>query len=341
MSKIPVAILGAPGAVGQRFVALLADHPRFELAELVGKTSAGQPYRQAANWVIEGDVPEAAAGIEVLGPEAALESPVVFSALPGGIAGPIETELAKQGKAVFTNAKDHRMAPQVPLVIPDVNPDHLDLVADREGFIVANPNCSAVVSTTPLAPLHRAYGLREVRIVTLQALSGAGYPGVPSLDAVGNVIPYIGNEEDKIETEPLKLLGRREGSTITSLDVPISATATRVPVPEGHTCVINVTLDQTPTPEEAKATLAAHTGPDPVPSLPTSPDRVIQVREEPDRPQPKRDVQVGSGMGVVVGRVRQDPLGTLKFVVLGSNTVRGAAGCSVLNAELAQAKGLF
>lgn len=341
MTRTPVAILGAPGAVGQRFIALLHDHPTFEITELVGKSSAGQPYGQAANWVIEGDVPPELADLTVKGPDQRVEADVVFSALPGGVAGPIETQLAKQGKAVFTNAKDHRMDREVPLVIPDINPDHLDLVADRDGFVVANPNCSAVVATTPLKPLHDAYGLLEVRITTLQALSGAGYPGVPSLDAVANVIPYIGNEEDKIETEPTKILGRVEGTGITHLDVPISATATRVPVPEGHTCVINVTLDETPSPEEAAEVLAGYRAPDPVPTLPTAPGRTIAVTEKPDRPQPKRDALAEDGMGVVVGRIRSDPLGSLKLVVLGSNTVRGAAGCSVLNAELAQARDLL
>lgn len=337
--KRDVAILGAPGAVGQRFIALLHDHPFFEITDLVGKTSAGQPYAKAANWVIEGDVPEVVANTVVKGPEDPLDADVVFSALPGGKAEPVERALAKQGKAVFTNAKDLRMARDVPLVIPDINPDHLDAVAETDGFVVANPNCSAVVATTPLKPLHDAFGLEAVTITTLQALSGAGYPGVPSLDAVGNVIPYIGNEEDKIETEPAKILGQREGASITHLDVPISATATRVPVAEGHTCILNVTLGQDVDPSNAADVLAAYRPPDEVRGLPTAADPVIVVREEPDRPQPKRDVSTGAFMGTTVGRIRKDPLATIKLVVLGSNTVRGAAGCSVLNAELAHTRG--
>lgn len=341
MDKTPVAILGATGAVGQRFIRLLADHPWFEIAELVGASSAGKAYGDAVNWVLEGDVPEAVAGIEVLSSEEALRSTVCFSAVPSRAAGPLESSLAKQGKAVFTNAGAHRMDADVPLVVPDLNPDHLRMVEGRDGFIVANPNCSAVVLTTALKPLHDAFGLAAVQVTTMQALSGAGYPGVPSLDAVANVIPYIGNEEIKIETEPLKILGRRDGGSIEPLEAPISATATRVPVPEGHTCVVSARLVGDASPEEVTRALAEYRAPDPVPSLPTAPDPVIRVRSEPDRPQPKRDVLAGSGMDVVVGRIRADPLSTVKFVVLGSNTIRGAAGCSVLNAELARATDLL
>lgn len=339
MTRTPVAILGATGAVGQRFIQLLDDHPTFEVAELVGKSSAGKAYGEAVNWVLEGEVPEAVRGLEVVGSDDTLASRVCFSAVPGGEAGPIESALAKEGKAVFTNAKDHRMAPEVPLVIPDLNPDHLDLVDGRDGFVVANPNCSAVVLTTPLKPLHDAFGLASVQVVTLQALSGAGYPGVPSLDALGNVIPYIGGEESKIESEPLKILGDLSGGMITHLDVPISATATRVPVKEGHTIVASVKLRRKATPAEAADALASYEAPDPVPSLHSAARPVIAVRDEPDRPQPARDALASRGMGVTVGRIRADALSTLKFVVLGSNTVRGAAGCSVLNAELAAARG--
>ncbi len=335
-----MAVLGATGAVGQRFIQRLSDHPDFELAELVGKTSAGKRYGDAVNWMLEGEVPEDAADLDVVDTDTPLTSPVLFSAVPGGQAGPIETAHAKEGKAVFTNAKDHRMSTDVPLIVPDLNPDHLRIVEDRDGFIVANPNCSAVIATTPLAPLHQAYGLERVHIVTLQALSGAGYPGVPSLDAVGNVVPYIGNEEDKIETEPCKILGRAAGTSITHLDLPISATATRVPVIEGHTCVLNIQLTEPATPSEIATTLATYTPPEPVPSLHSAPGRTIHVLDDPTRPQPKRDALIEDGMGVAVGRIREDPLSTIKLVALGSNTIRGAAGCSVLNAELAHANGL-
>ena len=341
MSRTPVAILGATGAVGQRFIELLDGHPWFEVAELVGLSSAGKRYGDAVRWVLDGEAPAAVADLTVKGPDAPLESGIAFSAVPGGIAGKVESALAAEGKAVFTNAKDHRMASDVPLMVPDVNPDHIGLVEGRDGFIVANPNFSAVALTTPLRPLHDAFGLTEVRVVTLQALSGAGYPGVPSLDALGNVIPYIGGEEDKIETEPLKILGTRDGETIAPLAARISATATRVPVIEGHTCVVSVTLNEAATPEAAAQALAGYRAPDEVRALPSAVDEVVRVRTEPDRPQPKRDALAGAGMQVTVGRLREDPLSTLKFVALASNTVRGAAGCSVLNAELARARGLL
>lgn len=339
--KTPVAVLGATGAVGQRFISRLADHPFFELTDLVGKTSAGKPYGEAVNWILEHPIPESVREVEVADDEAPLEADIVFSALPSSAAGPIEQQHAKAGRAVFTNAKNHRMDRDVPLVVPDLNPDHIGMVEDRDGFIVANPNCSAIISTTPLAPLQETYGLDKVTVTTLQALSGAGYPGVPSLDATANVIPYIGNEEDKIETEPLKILGQREGPRITHLDVAISATATRVPVTEGHTCVLNVSLREEAAPEAIKQTLADYTPGEPVASLPSAPERTITVLDAPDRPQPRYDAMIQDGMGVAVGRVRRDPTGTVKLVVLGSNTVRGAAGCSVMNAELARETGII
>lgn len=335
MSKLPTAVLGATGAVGQRFVSRLVDHPFFELTELVGKTSAGKPYGEAVNWILDHEIPDPVREVEVLDDEAALEAEVVFSALPSGVAGPIETRHAKAGRAVFTNAKDHRMDRDVPLVVPDLNPDHLAMVEDREGFIAANPNCSAIISTTPLKPLEDAFGLSNVSVTTLQALSGAGYPGVASLDSTANVIPFIGNEEDKIETEPLKILGQREGDQVTHLDVSISATATRVPVPEGHLCVLNVALREDASPAEVGEVLAGYAPGPTVAGLPSAPEHVITVRDEEDRPQPRRDAMVEGGMGVAVGRIRADPNATVKLIVLGSNTVRGAAGCSVMNAELA------
>lgn len=340
MTKRSVAVLGATGAVGQRFISRLADHPFFELAELVGNTSAGHAYGDAVNWILDHEIPETVRDVEVADDAAPLEADIVFSALPSSVAGELETRHAKAGRAVFTNAKNHRMDRDVPLVIPDVNPDHLSMVEDRDGFIVANPNCSAVISTTPLKPLHDAFGLDRATITTLQALSGAGYPGVASLDAVNNVIPYIGNEEDKIETEPLKILGAREGDTVTHLDARISATATRVPVTEGHTCVIHASLREDAGVDEVRDALASYRPPSEVAGLPSAPDRTITVRDEPDRPQPRYDAMVEDGMGVAVGRIREDPNATVKLVVLGSNTVRGAAGCSVMNAELAVERGI-
>jgi aspartate-semialdehyde dehydrogenase len=339
MSDTPVAVLGATGAVGQQFVRLIDDHPTFELVELVGHSSAGHRYGEAVDWIAPGEIPDAVADETVLATDTELDADVVFSAVPSSTRRGSSSRLVEAGEAVFTNASAHRMEPNVPLVVPDLNPDHLDVVADEDGFLVANPNCSAIVATTPLAPLADTYGLDRVDVVTLQALSGAGYPGVPSLDATANVLPRIGGEEDKIETEPCKILGRPEASTITNRDVSISATATRVPVPEGHTIVLHVDLATPATPDEVEATLGNYTPPDEVAQLASSPEQTIHVHEDPDRPQPRRDAYTGEGMGVAVGRVREDPNATVKLVVLGSNTVRGAAGCSVMNAELAHERG--
>jgi aspartate-semialdehyde dehydrogenase len=335
MTTTPVAVLGATGAVGQQFVRLVDDHPTLELVELVGASSAGQRYGEAVDWIAPGEVPEAVREETVLSTDADLQADAVFSAIPSSAARKLEPRLAEQGKAVFTNASAHRMEPDVPLVIPDVNPGHLDLVAGEDGYIVANPNCSAIVATTPLKPLLDEHGLDRVDVVTLQALSGAGYPGVPSLDATANVLPRIGGEEDKIEAEPCKILGRPEADQITNRDLQLSATATRVPVPEGHLIVLHVDLADDASPEAVAATREGYEPPAEVAKLHASPERVIRVHEDPDRPQPRRDAYTEDGMGVAVGRVREDPNGTVKLVTLGSNTVRGAAGCSVVNAELA------
>jgi aspartate-semialdehyde dehydrogenase len=330
-----VAVLGATGAVGQQFVRLLADHPRFEPVELLGSSSAGQAYADAVDWVAPGEVPDPVRETQVEDAEAGVEADVVFSAIPSSAARKLEPRLAQAGKAVFTNASAHRMEPSVPLVVPDLNPGHLDLVEGEDGFVVANPNCSAIVATTPLRPLLVEHGLDRVDVVTLQALSGAGYPGVPSLDATANVLPRIGGEEEKIEAEPCKILGRVEGKAVTHRDLSLSATATRVPVPEGHTIVLHLDLADGAGPEDVEATLEGYRPPDEVAGLPSSPERVLRVHEDPDRPQPRRDAYTEDGMGVAVGRVREDPTATVKLVALGSNTVRGAAGCSVMNAELA------
>jgi len=338
MTTTPVAVLGATGAVGQQFVRLVHDHPRFELAELAGSSSAGHPYGDAVDWIAPGEIPDAVREQQVLATDE-VTAEVVFSAIPSEAARKLEPRLAEQGKAVFTNASAHRMEPEVPLVVPDVNPDHLALVDGREGFVVANPNCSAIVATTPLKPILDEHGLARVDVVTLQALSGAGYPGVPSLDATANVLPRIGGEEDKIETEPCKILGRREADTITNRDLDLSATATRVPVPEGHTIVLHLETVDDATPADVEHALATYRAPDEVADLAASPEQIVRVHEDPDRPQPRRDAYTGEGMGVAVGRVREDPNGSVKLVALGSNTVRGAAGCSVVNAELALERG--
>lgn len=343
MNRIPVAVLGATGAVGQRFVALLAEHPWFQLTRLVGDDSVGRTYADAVRWMGDDPVPPTAGGMRIEPIEAPGMPAVVFSALPAGIAGPIESRLAAAGHKVFTNARDHRMDADVPLVIPEVNPDHLGLLAGRKGgWIVANGNCTAIVLTLALAPLQRAFGLEEVHVTTMQALSGAGYPGVPAVDITDNVLPFIRGEEEKVEAEPQKTLGKLGGGRIELAGIPIHATCTRANVREGHFESVHVRLRRKASLDEVKAAWRDLRGPPDVQNLPTAPKQPIHIHEAEDRPQPRRDRWLERGMAVSVGRARLGADGrSLRFVCLGSNTVRGAAGASVLNAELCRVKGLL
>ncbi len=342
----PVAVLGATGAVGQAFIRLLDGHPWFDLVEVAAsERSAGKPYREAARW-LEGTLPSRIGDLTVVPCDpAAVHAPIVFSALDSGVAGDVEAAFAKAGRLVLSNAKNYRMAGDVPLVIPEVNGDHLGLLAHQRrergwpGGIVTNANCAVTVVAMALAPLHAAYGVRKVFVSTMQAVSGAGYPGVPSLDILGNVIPYIGDEEPKIETEITKLLGAFDGDRIVPADIVTSAHANRVAVEHGHTVCLSVAFDRRPTPDEALATLRAWTGFAAVQGLPSAPSPALIVRDEPDRPQPRRDGPSGNGMSVTVGRVRVDPLFDLRLVAMAHNVVRGAAGGSILNAELLVATG--
>lgn len=348
-SRIPVAVLGATGAVGQAFVRLLATHPWFELVEVAAsERSAGRPYAEAARWIGGDAIPSAVAGLDVLPCDPSrVRSKLVFSALDSGVAGEAEAAFAQAGAHVLSNAKNYRMAPDVPLVVAEVNPDHLQLLeAQRrargwEGGIVTNGNCSTIVAVSALAPIHRAFGVKRAFMATMQAVSGAGYPGVPSLDILGNVVPYIKDEEDKLETETRKMLGRLAGSSIAEAEIAVSAHTNRVPVEHGHTVCLSIELDRKATPEEVTRALEAWRGAEIARGLPTSPERPIIVASEPDRPQPRRDVDAGGGMSVTVGRVREDPMFDVKLVAMGHNIVRGAAGASVLNAELLVASGLF
>ena len=346
--RIPVAVLGATGAVGQTFIRLLQAHPWFELAEVAAsERSAGRPYREAARW-IAGDLPAGVAGLPVRTCDPAqVAAPIVFSALDSGVAGEVEQAFARAGRLVLTNARNHRMDDDVPLVIPEVNADHL-AVLDRQraqrgwpGAIVANGNCAAIVIALALAPLHQAFGLRRLFATTLQAVSGAGYPGVPSLDILGNVIPYIGGgEEEKIEQETMKMLGALDGDRMVPAPVGVSAQVNRVPVEHGHTACLAAAFERRPTPDEAMAAIRAWRPATAELGLPSAPDEAIALLEGDDRPpQPRRDVERGGGMTVTVGRVRPDPLLDLRLVACGHNTVRGAAGASVLNAELLVATG--
>jgi len=344
--RLPVAVLGATGAVGQTFVRLLAGHPWFELAEVAAsERSAGRRYGGAVHW-IEGSMPAPAAGLEILPCDpAAVRSRVVFCALDAAAAAEIEPLFAQSGALVFSNAKSYRMDADVPLVIPEVNAAHLGILAvqrERRGWpggIVTNANCAAIVATVALAPLHAAFGLDRVFVTTMQAVSGAGYPGVAALDILGNVIPWIADEEPKIEGELPKMLGRFEAGSLVAAGFRVSAHANRVPVEHGHTVCLTVGFERRVTSAECIAALDSWTVPEEIRALPSSPARALVVTHSADRPQPRRDVNEGGGMTVLVGRVRPDPLLDVRMVALGHNTIRGAAGASLLNAELLAARG--
>ena len=346
-TKWPVAVLGATGAVGQMFVRLLADHPWFELTELAAsERSAGKRYGEATRWLGGPPPPASIQNRRVIACDPGVVSaPIVFSALDAIVAGEVEMAFASAGKFVLSNAKNHRMEPDVPLVIPEVNGDHLGLIECQRkrrgwnGAIVTNANCSATVAAVALAPLHQKFGIRQLFLSTMQAVSGAGYPGVPSLDILGNVIPYIAEEESKLEREMHKLLGKFEDGEITSAVFKVSAHTNRVPVEHGHTICLTIGFEETPTPEAAIETMRVWQGLPITAGLPSRPEHPLVVSDAPDRPQPKRDVDAGDGMTVTVGRVRRDSVLDLRMVALGHNMVRGAAGGSVLNAELLASSG--
>ena len=343
--RIEVGILGATGVVGQHFIALLADHPWFRVTWLAAsERSAGHRYGDLA-WRLPGRLPAEAAALRVAPLDALQDAPnFLFSALDASVAGDAELAFAASGRHVVSNARNHRMDPLVPLLIPEVNADHLALLdAQRRargwtGSLVTNPNCSTVVVAMVLGAL-RQFEPRRVLVTTLQALSGAGYPGVASLDALGNVIPYIGGgEEEKIETETLKLLGRYQDGAVHPADFIVSAQTTRVPVPDGHTAVMSFELAARPTIEDVSAALAAFTAEPQARRLPTAPEQPIVLHTAQDRPQPRLDVAFGGGMPVHCGRVRACPVLGYKLVAMGHNVVRGAAGAALLNAELMVAR---
>lgn len=329
--------------VGQQFVLQLAGHPWFRLAWLgASERSAGRSYAEAARWVQDRPMPGDAAGMVVQPAVPAADCPeLVFSAMDASVAGGIERAFARAGHFVVSNSRNHRLDEDVPLVIPEVNPDHIELIGHQRrrrvwpGAIVTNPNCSTITLTMALAPL-RPFGIRRVLVTTLQAVSGAGYPGVSSVDILGNVVPFIGGEEKKLSVETCKLLGelREGGGGVESAEVAVSAHCNRVPTVDGHLVCASVELEARPSPGEARDAMAAFRGPPQELLLPTAPRRPVEVVEGADRPQPRRDVMAGNGMAVTVGRVRECPLLGLKFAALGHNTIRGAAGAAVLNAEL-------
>ena len=346
MSDIPVGILGATGMVGQRFIQLLADHPWFKVTSLAASdTSAGRPYAEACHWVLPTAMPEAVRDLTVRPIDQALHCPLVFSALPSDVAGPVEEYLADSGIVVCTNASAHRLDIDVPLLIPEVNAHHTALIGSQrrrrggQGFIVASANCSATQLALGLKPLHDVFGLRQVSVVTMQAVSGAGYPGLPALDILGNVIPFIAGAEQKLESEPVKILGQLNDGQISNASFGISAQCNRVPVRDGHTECVSVQLEREASAKEVIAALEDFSGSTEVRALPSSPSRPILIADEGDRPQPLRDRDSGSGMCITVGRVRSCPVLDFKFVLLGHNTLRGAAGGSIHNAELLVAQG--
>ena len=343
-SKIPVAVLGATGSVGQRFISLLDNHPWFKVVALAASDrSAGQKYSKAARWVLDVPMPEYARDMEVVPARTdCVDAKVVFSALHTEIANELEPQFAKAGAAVCSNASSYRRGEDVPLLLPEINADHIQLVKHQRqvkgwsGCIVTNPNCTSTGLTIALKALDDAFGVKKVFAVSLQALSGAGYPGVPSLDIMDNIIPNVANggEEEKVEWEPRKMLGKFDYNKIELADIKFSVHTNRVAVIDGHTVCASVELSSQAAPEEAEAVLRAYRGPEAASDLPSSPRPIIEVRGEADRPQPRLDRLTGNGMTTVVGRVRRDPILDLKFVVLSHNTIRGAAGASIYNAEL-------
>jgi aspartate-semialdehyde dehydrogenase len=346
LPRLEVGVLGATGMVGQQFVARLANHPWFKLTWLAAsERSLGKTYEMAAPWRLATPMPAAVRHMEVNACVPGHGPKVVFSALDAAAADTLEVQFAHAGHIVLSNARSHRMDPLVPLLIPEVNADHLSLLADQRrhrgwtGAIVTNPNCATIVLAMALAPL-RLFSISRVIVTTMQAVSGAGYPGVPSLDIIGNVIPFIGGgEEEKIETETLKILGADGGRA--PYPAIVSAQVNRVPVIDGHSMTVSVQLDTKPTVDEVVAALRAFSGRPQELKLPTAPEPAIVVMDEPNRPQPRLDADLGAGMAISVGRVRPCPVQSIKFVALGHNTIRGAAGASILNAELMKAEGLL
>ena len=345
--KLRAGILGATGVVGQRFIQLLEDHPQFEVTALAASDrSQGKTYAEACAWRLPGEMPERAKQIVVQSPAPPLDCDFVFSSLPGGVANEAEENFARAGYPVISNSSSHRMATDVPLLIPEVNHEHVALIDTQRkgrgydrGFIVTNPNCSAIVIVMALAPLHARFGVTTCVVTTMQALSGAGYPGVASLDATDNVIPFIGGEEEKIEAETLKLLGRINGDAIEEARVEVSAQCNRVNVSDGHMASIRVKLARPAALDQIREALASFTSVPQELKLHSAPAKPIIVRDEIDRPQPRLDRDAGNGMTVTIGRIATDNVLDFRFVALGHNTIRGAAGAAILNAELLAARG--
>jgi len=342
--KIPVGILGATGSVGQKFMQLLQDHPWFEVVALCASDkNTGKPYGQAVNWFQNEPCPAVFMDMRLEACQPTLPCRLVFSGLDSSVAGEIESEFARAGYAVISNSRNHRMDEDVPLVVPEVNPDHLDLVLQQAGpgMIVTNPNCSTIGMVLALKPLWDAFGIDAVQVVTLQALSGAGYPGVSSLDILDNVVPFISGEEGKMESEPLKLFGKLDGGKIDMATMRISAQCNRVAVQDGHLERVSVKLARSATMEEIRYAIESFQPAIWDLDLPSSPAQCIHLFDDPLSPQPRKHHKLGNGMTVSVGHLSECPVLDVKFSVLVHNTVRGAAGGALLNAELMAAKGML
>ncbi len=347
--KLRVGVLGATGLVGQRLVSLLADHPWFELTEVAAsERSSGKTYAEAVCWHLDAPIPVAARDLVVRGLDPSLQCDFVFSALDSSVAGGAEEDFARAGYPVVSNSRNHRMDTDVPLLIPEVNAAHLDAIPLQQknrgydtGFIVTNPNCSTAGLVLVLKPLADAFGLEKIFVVTLQAMSGAGYPGVASLDIQGNVVPFIGGEEEKMESEPQKLLGKWNGERFVDAGLGISAHCNRVPVIDGHLECVSLSLKKIASLGEVCEALRNFEVSSELASLPSALRNPVIVLDEENRPQPRRDVNAGAGMAAVVGRVRECPLLDVKLTLLSHNLVRGAAGAALLNAELLAARGLL
>ena len=347
--KLRAGVLGATGLVGQRIVSLLANHPWFELTEVAAsERSSGKTYAEAVRWHLDTPIPPAARDLIVRSLTPTLECDFVFSALDSSVAGGAEEDFARVGYPVVSNSRNHRMDPDVPLLIPEVNAAHLDAISWQQksrgydtGFIVTNPNCSTAGLVLVLKPLADAFGLEKIFVVTLQAMSGAGYPGVASLDIQANVVPFISGEEEKMESEPQKLLGKWNGERFVDAGLGISAHCNRVPVIDGHLECVSLSLKKIASLREIRETLSEFEVDSELASLPSALRNPIIVLDEENRPQPRRDVNAGAGMAAVVGRVRECPLLDVKLTLLSHNLVRGAAGAALLNAELLAARGFL
>lgn len=345
MKKYRVGILGATGTVGQRFIQLLEGHPQFEITAFAASDrSAGKPYVEACAWKLAGSIPDSVKDIPVQAIEPPLDCEVVFSSLPSSVARETEEAFARAGYAVISNSSSYRMDEDVPLLIPEINADHVGLIETQrlkrgfgKGFIVTNPNCAVISFAPPLAALHRRFGVKSVVVTTMQAISGAGYPGVSSMDISDNVLPYIAGEEPKVETEAQKILGEFTNGSVTYADFPVSAQCFRVDVIDGHTVSARVNLKNTATLEEVVDAMKSF----PTLDLYSAPKTFIEVCDEPSRPQPRLDRDNGNGMTITVGRVFPDNVFDYRFVALSHNTVRGAAGSAILNAELLISKGII